>query len=114
MKLKLPVGMVIENPGGGTSTIMRYSETNVYYKRANSAITVSLEALYNAYMKFKGMRVSSKDLRNYAPHTFDSKHSGHSYNCTFLFSILKLLGVIDTILGEGKAHHPFYVVIPIS
>jgi hypothetical protein len=107
----LPVGVTLTNPGGGTSTIISYSDKNIVYRRGNSKISVSFEDLFQAYNEFKGKTVYTTDLRKFAPKVFDSKQSGHSCNTTFLFLILKLLGKVDEIKGEGKANHPFYVSI---
>jgi hypothetical protein len=106
-----PIGTVIPNPGGGTSTIISYTDENISYQRKNSPITVAFEDLYKAYAKFKGHKVYTTDLRDYAPKIFDSKRSGHSCNATFLFSILIFLGKVNEIKGEGKTNHPFYVSI---
>jgi len=111
IKSKIPIGAVLANPGGGTSTIISYSEAEIVYRRGNSKIHVSFEVLYKAYSQFKGKKVYTTDLRDFAPETFDSKQNGHSCNSTFLFSILKLLGKVTEIKGEGKANHPFYVTI---
>lgn len=108
---RIPVGVIIKNPGGGTSKIISYSDQTVCYERGKSTISVSFDNLYQAYNQFRGKKVSTKDLRDFAPTVFDSKQNGHSCNATFLFSILKLLGKVSEIKGEGKANHPFYVSI---
>jgi len=111
IKSSIPIGVKLTNPGGGTSTIISYTDKNIVYQRRNSKITVSFEDLFNAYSKFKGKKVYTTDLRDYAPKVFNSKQNGHSCNTTFLFSILKMLGKVTEIKGEGKANHPFYVSI---
>ena len=72
---------------------------------------VAFEDLYKSYSKFKGKKVYTTDLRDLAPEVFDSKRNGHSCNATFLFSILKLLGKVTDIKGDGKANHPSYISI---
>ncbi|MCI0552414.1 MAG: hypothetical protein L0287_15800 [Anaerolineae bacterium] len=111
IKSGIPVGVTLANPGGGDSTIISYSDKNIVYRRGNSKISVSFEDLFEAYSKFRGKKVYTTDLRDFAPKIFDSKQNGHSCNATFLFSILKLLGKATEIKGEGKAHNPFYVTI---
>ncbi|MDO8463780.1 MAG: hypothetical protein Q7S46_00790 [Gallionella sp.] len=111
IKSSIPVGVMLANPGGGTSKIISYSDENIVYQRGNSKISVSFDELYKAYIKFKGQKVYTTDLRDYAPKTFDSSRGGHSCNSTFLFSILNLIDIIKEIKGEGKPHHPFYASI---
>jgi len=111
IKLNIPVGVLISNPGGGTSKIISYSDEKIVYQRGKSKISVSFEKLYKAYFKFRGQKVYTTDLRNYAPDIFDSKNGGHSCNATFLFSILILIGLVSEIKGDGKVNHPFYISI---
>lgn len=108
----LPAGAVFSNPGGGTSTVLAWSADQVCYKRGNSRIYVRVDALYEAYAHFAGHVVSSSDLRVVWPHIFDSKHKGHSCNCTFLFSAFRLIGVVTEIRGRGVRGDPFVVDIP--
>jgi hypothetical protein len=84
LKSSLPTGSVLNNPGGGTSTIIGYSQSFVTYRRGKSAIRVSYENLFKAYTAFKGRRVSSSDLKQFAPSVFasDARPAGHSCNAT--------------------------------
>lgn len=111
IKSNIPIGVLISNPGGGTSKIISYSDETIIYQRGKSKISVSFEELYKAYSKFRGQKVYTTHLRDYAPETFDSKRGGHSCNTTFLFSILNLINLASEIKGDGKANHPFYVSI---
>jgi len=52
IKSKIPIRTVIPNPGGGTSTILSYTEKNIAYRRKNSRITVAFEDLFNGYETF--------------------------------------------------------------
>lgn len=113
IKSSLPVGAILPNPGGGTSTIVTYGVDSLYYKHGRSHITVSMHDLHHAYLHFSGGRVSSSYLRDFNPSVFDSKAGGHSCNCTMWFMILCVLGVVDYVHGEGKAHHPYWVIIPV-
>src|ERR1051325_10540664 len=101
----IPIGSTLPNPGGGTSTIISYSDKNIVYKRKNSRISVSFENLFKAYSEFRGKKVYTTDLKIFAPSVFDSKQNGHSCNTTFLFLILKSLRKVNEIKGEGKANH---------
>ena len=109
VKSALPVGKELANPGGGTTKILSYSESNICYQRGNSRIYVGFADLYVAYRSYHGRKVTSSDLKTYAPAVFDSKHNGHSCNATFLFQVLVAIGIVKRIQGEGKAGHPFYV-----
>ena len=109
----LPPGTILDNPGGGKTTIRRYSGGKVSYVRGNSTIRVAIRDLFSAYSKFRGRRVSSSDLRQYAPHVFDSnaRPAGHSCNCTFLFTVLSRLGIAGPIQGEGRAYKPYFTTL---
>lgn len=102
---------VYQNPGGGTSTISRLSGDTLVYRRKNSDIPVSLRDFYSAYIRFRGTKVSSNDLKIHAPRVFDSTQSGHSCNCTMLFILLKAMGQVKQILGRGVRGNPFWVYI---
>jgi hypothetical protein len=52
---------------------------------------------------------SSNDLKIYDPHIVISKSDGHSCNCTFVFLVLKELGLVE-IKGNGVRGNPFYVI----
>ncbi len=109
IKKTTPVGTMLENPGGGTSEITQYSDHNIYYIRGSSTISVSFDNLFYAYSHFKGQRVSSSELRAYAPAVFDSaaRPAGHSCNCTFLLLILGRMNLADEIEGSGVRGDPF-------
>lgn len=111
-----PVGTVIENPGGGTSTIMYFTETHVSYKRGRSKIAVGFTDLYEAYDRFRGQEVSSTDLRELWPSVFDSaaRPAGHSCNCTFLFCLLEGLRLSGPISGSGVRGDPYLVKVDID
>ena len=110
----LPVGTVLVNPGGGTSTIVSYTERNIAYQRGNSKIYVAFEDLYDAYNASRGGTLDSSTLRGHNPQVFDSRQGGHSCNCTFLFIVLKAIGVVDRIEGAGKKGAPFRVTVPTN
>lgn len=104
---------MVDNPGGGTSRIVAYSDTNVSYIRGSSRIAVAFTDLYAAYSSFKGKHVSSSDLRAFRPSVFDSaaRRAGHSCNCTFLFCILNELNLSGPISGSGVRGNPYSVVV---
>lgn len=108
----VPVGAVMDNPGGGISEIMSYPGNQISYLRGNSRIYVSLQDLFDAYDHFKGGQVSTTDLKAFNPAVFDSSKNGHSCNCTFLFLALQRMGIAGGIQGEGVRGSPYSVEIP--
>lgn len=111
LKDSIPVGTVLQNPGGGTSIIVSYSDSKISYKRGSSTINVSFRDLFDAYSHFRGRQVSSSDLEEFAPSIYSSK-DGHHCNCTFLFMVLCRLPLVVGIEGRGVKGSPFYVSIP--
>ena len=109
MVSNLPPGTVLRNLGRGTTTIKSYSAGKVSYVRGRSPIRVAIIDLFSAYSRFRGSRVSSRDLKLYAPMVFDSsaRPAGHSCNCTFLFVVLRQLGMASAIEGQGTRADPF-------
>lgn len=114
VKDKIPVNKELDNPGGGTSIIMSYSDNRISYKRRNSTFYVSLHDLFDSYSNFTGQKVTSNDLRSYAPSVYDREAhpSGHGCNCTFLFMVLEYIGIVDKTHGKGVKGNPFFVNIP--
>ncbi len=108
----IPVGKVMNNPGGGTSTIVAYSQNNITYLRGHSKIVVSFDDLYDAFQAFCGDVVDSSMLKHYKPRVFDSRRGGHSCNSTFFFMVLQELGIIKSIKGKGRRGDPFRIYIP--
>ena len=113
VKLASPIRTVIENPRGGTSTIVGYSDTNVSYVRGRSTIAVAFSDLYETYANFNGQHVSSTELRAFRPSVFDSaaRPAGHSCNCTFLFRVLERLNLSGPITGSGVRGNPYAVTV---
>ncbi|MDF1817246.1 MAG: hypothetical protein P1U54_01250 [Immundisolibacteraceae bacterium] len=105
----LPAGFTIENPGGGISTILGHSSGKVSYRRGSSTIYLSYADMLDAYSRFRGEGVSSPDLKSFRPAVFDStaRPSGHSCNCTFLFTALNRIGLAGPIGGGGVRGNPF-------
>lgn len=110
----VPVGTVFDNPGGGTSEVISLSDSKISYRRGNATIYVSLQDLFNAYAAFCGRRVSSPELKQSAPSVFDSqaRPAGHDCNATFLFLVLRQIGIVCDIKGSGVRGDPYYVDIP--
>ena len=50
----IPVGTVLQNPGGGTSIIVSLSDREISYKRGDNTFKVSFSGLFDAYSHFKG------------------------------------------------------------
>ncbi len=114
LKTVVPVGSTLDSPGGGTSKIIKYSQSFITYRRGKSDIRVSYVDLFRAYVKHKGRKVSSSDLKRFAPAVFDSKArpAGHSCNTTILFLLLRKLDLSSDISGSGVKGDPYYVSIP--
>ncbi|QXM05185.1 hypothetical protein [Crassaminicella indica] len=101
-----------ENPGGGISTIKSITEKSIVYMRGNSRFYLNFSDIEQAYSYFKGKICTTNDLKEYKPQIFDSKHKGHSCNCTFFFLLLKHLDLIEgDIQGSGRRGNPFYIKI---
>ena len=108
MVANLPPGTILHNLRGGTTTIKDYSAGKVSYVRGRSTIRIAINDLFSAYSRFRGARVRSRDLKLYAPMVFDSsaRPAGHSCNCTFLFMVLRQLGMASAIEGRGTRAVP--------
>lgn len=102
-------GMDFDNPGGGTSLIESITDQVITYKRGNSNISVSLEDLYSAFLRFRGRQTTTSELKKFSPSVFDSaaRPAGHSCNCTFLFQVLNAIGHAGEIEGSGVKGDPF-------
>ena len=108
----VPEGTVFDNPGGGTSTIIKVGDDKLSYMRGKSRFYLSFSATYDAMRLFSGMTTTTNDLKQHNPEVFDPKYGGHGCNCTTMFKILERMGLIDgTIQGSGKRGSPFFVVI---
>lgn len=109
----LPLGYEFENLGGGTSRIVGIDTSVVSYRRGMSSIRVRLADLYKAYDHFKGERVSSTNLRHFAPSVFDSsaRPAGPSCNCTFLFHLLQKLNLAEGKLEENDVRGKPYSLV---
>ncbi len=106
---KVPAGSVLKNPGKGKSTIIKYDNERLCYKRGDSSFYVDLGEFASAYNNFLGKFVTTTKLKEYKPEIFDSNNEGHNCHCTLLFLYLKEMGLVDTIHGRGKVGSPFGV-----
>jgi hypothetical protein len=104
-------GKILQNPGGGVSTILTCSSFSIRYQRGNSPITVKVADLYAVYNKYRGNICTSNDIKEYMPSVFDSTKNGHSCNRTFLFMLLVQMHLVDKIKGRGVSGDPFFVYI---
>lgn len=111
LRASLPEGTKLENPGGGTSTVLWCDGERVSYRRGKSRFYVSLSDLYSAYMHFAGGDVTTRELKDHAPGVFDSTRKGHNCNCTFLFLALQQMGLTEEIWGRGRSGAPFGVTL---
>ncbi len=113
IKAAIPVDTIMDNPGGGTSTIISVSDDKISYMRGSSTIYVSFQDIYDAYSKYRGQKVTSSDLKVYRPSVFDpaAKPAGHSCNCTFLFLLISRIGEANGIQGAGVRGNPYFVEV---
>ena len=104
-------GQVMNNPGGSTSIILSIGEDRIVYQRGRSRFYISIDTLYSTYSRFMGSNVTTAELKLFWPEIFDPRHNGHSCHWTFLFMVLKELGIVQAIRGRGVAGDPFNVMI---
>ncbi|WP_338845993.1 hypothetical protein V8J88_19880 [Massilia sp. W12] len=102
-------GLVMQNPGAGTSTILYCNDQRICYKRGKSPMAVKYSDLYEGYIQYAGKEMSTNDLKAMRPAVFDSKHNGHSCHCTFLMMVLHRMGLASAIQGKGVKGNPFLV-----
>ena len=110
----MPIGCEFPNLGGGTTRIERHHADHVHYRRKNSTIRVDWDALYAAYVRFAGGRVSSTELREFRPEVFDSaaRPAGHSCNCTFFMQLCMAMGLVNgDVDGRGIKGKPYAIRI---
>lgn len=108
-----PVGTTIQNPGGGTSLIVATKNLKISYRRGKSTMSVKLIDLFNVHEQFRGMLLTSNNLRVFKHEVFDSsaRPAGHSCNCTMLFRIFETLQLSEPIKGAGVRGNPFSIKI---
>ncbi len=68
----IPQGTKLDNPGGGSSIVSSYTNDKISYMRGKSPFYVLFRDLFDAYLHFKGRRVTTSDLKAYEPSIFDS------------------------------------------
>ena len=112
IKSNLPIGIALNNPGGGTSTILDVQYNRLVYRRGNSRLYYNFADLVVAYDLYKGWLCSTINLKELEPSVYESKSNGHSCNCTFFFMLLDYFGLTeDGICGSGRRGSPFYIKI---
>ena len=111
IKLAVQVGTIFDNPGKGTSAVTALSDHGISYVRGRSVIHFSFQDIFDAFEYFNWGRVTSNDLKSYRPTVFDSKANDHSCNCTFLFMLLRKIGIVSEISGQGVEGKPYFVDI---
>jgi hypothetical protein len=87
--------------------VLKYTESQVVYKRGQSSIYVKTKDLFDAYRRFAGEEVTTIDLKDYSPEVFDSRRNGHGCNCTFLIMALNRIGLASNVEGTGRRGEPF-------
>lgn len=105
----------MDNPGGGTSTVMWCDDERICYKRGlRSLFYVNLSDLFESYDQFRGKKVTTNDLKEMNRKVYDSKQKGHNCHCTLLFMALLKMGVVNAINGSGKRGNPYWIFIPAA
>lgn len=109
----IAVGVQLDNPGDGTTRISSVTDDSISYVRGSSTIRILMSDLHRTYLRFRGSRVSSRDLRQFAPDVFDSaaRPAGHSCNCTFFFRLLQRMELAGPVEGAGVKGDPFAVTV---
>ncbi len=107
IKEHFSVGNEFDNPKKGTSKIISITSDKITYRRINSSISLKIDIMYDAFIKFKGKKCSASDLEEFND-TF-RKNVGHTCNCSFFFIIMRELGLSSEIKGKGVVGNPFYV-----
>jgi hypothetical protein len=98
----------MDNPERGTSTINAYTYNgNICYLRGRSCITIPIAEIYKAYIKYKGKRCTSKELKEFRPNIFSSKR--HGCNCSFFFTVLHEMGLCSKVRRSGNGNSSFCV-----
>ncbi len=111
LRESLAEGIVLHNPGGGTSTILWCDTERVCYRRGGSRFYIPLRTLHEAYSRFAGRDVTTRQLKDYSPGVFDSAQGGHNCHGTFLFLALQQMNLAGEIWGRGQAGSPFGVTV---
>jgi hypothetical protein len=107
----IPVGTVFNNPGRGTSEVVKIDVEKIAYLRGGSRFYVRIKDLYAAYLKFKGTRITTQELKEFSPEVFDSaaRPAGHNCNCTFMFLVLERSGLASELKGSGVRGNPYSI-----
>jgi hypothetical protein len=111
LRTSLPEKSGLDNPGGGTSTVMWCDEERVCYRRGDLRLYIGIRDLHEAFLHFSGGDVTTRQLKDYAPTLYDSDQNGHNCHCTFFFLALQQMGLVDEIWGRGRSDSPFGVTI---
>jgi hypothetical protein len=104
------VGDVLDNPGGGVSTLASVGPDKLSYIRGKSRMYLTYDIVFKVIDKYQRGILTTNNLRQLEPSIFDQKHGGHNCNCTFLLSVLtKLQFTEGGIQGMGQSGSPFFV-----
>src|ERR1700733_1509812 len=99
LRQRMPVGLVLDSPGGGTSTVMSCSDVRIAYRRGQSIYQIDLCHLHDAYQHFAGGDVTTNALTDYLPQVFEQRHGGHNCHRTFFLLVLHGMGIVGDIWG---------------
>lgn len=115
LQKRLQPGLVMKNPGKGTSTIDWCDDEQICYRRGDSALYVCLSDLWDAYEEFAGQAITTNDLKGFRPAVFDSKgkpKGGHGCHATLFMLALQEMGIVESLTGKGVRGSPFGITIP--
>ena len=112
---KVKPGTVWHGPGKGVRKVVELQSDGVlsYFQgqKEKSRIYLSLTEAWQITQRYRGQRLTSRDLRTARPDIFQpGVGNGHDCNRTTLFHVLKEIGLVRDI--EGPTRGPFYVKLP--
>ena len=110
IKDNIKIGDILYTPNHAEKRICSITDEVMIYEHGRSRVWFLMADIVSAYERFKGTRVSSKDLRKFSPHVFDSKQCGHSCNAIVFQMIMVRCGLTyGDIQGTGLSGNPFYI-----
>ena len=103
-------GVKFNSPKVGSSEVINLTEKHIAYQKGDTIYRLSFEGMFRTYQHFKGMKISTTQLKLFDPATFSptTGPTGSDYNCVFFFMVLRILGLAGAIDGSGVSSAPFY------
>jgi hypothetical protein len=75
-------GDILNNPGGGVSTLVSVGSDKLSYIRGKSRMYLPYDSIFKVIEKYPRGNLTTNNLRQFDPSVFDQKHGGHNCNCT--------------------------------